>query len=86
MKSTSFFIFIFITLFSSICGIKVLGVFQFDSTSHFAIGSAIIDALHEAGHEVTVISAFPKKSPIPRYHDISLVDYYDKSYTSLYLY
>lgn len=77
-------IFIFISFISSICGFKVLGVFPFNSKSHFAIGSAIVDALHDAGHEVTVVSSFPKSSPSSRYHDISLFEHYEKNKESLY--
>lgn len=67
-------IFLLSCLISSNHGFKVLGVLPFGSKSHFAIGSSIINSLHENGHEVTVISPFPKKAPVPKYKDISLAD------------
>jgi glucuronosyltransferase len=82
MKLTS--LLIFISFISSICGFKVLGVFPYFSKSHFAIGSAIVESLHEAGHDITVISPFPKKNKVPRYHDISVVDFYEKNDEGLY--
>jgi glucuronosyltransferase len=77
MKFTS--LSIFFTLISSIYGFKVLGVFPFRAKSHFIVGSAIIKSLHEAGHEITVISPFPLKNSIPRYRDISLADYMERN-------
>lgn len=70
--------------FSSIYSLKVLGVLPFGSKSHFAIGSSIINTLHEAGHEVTVISPFPKKTPVPKYKDISIEDVMEKQEKGLY--
>lgn len=60
----------FLALFAQIDGAKVLGVLPFGSSSHFAIGSAILKSLHEAGHEITVVSPYPQKKPLEKYHDI----------------
>lgn len=57
-------------IFSLSYGLKVLGVMPFIGKSHFAFGGAIVNALHEAGHDVTVLSPFPRKSPAPNYRDI----------------
>jgi hypothetical protein len=35
-------------------GLKVLGVLPFGSKSHYAIGNAIVETLHSAGHDITV--------------------------------
>jgi glucuronosyltransferase len=67
-------LFIFALSVSGSIGLKILGVFPFTGSSHFAIGNGIIKSLHEAGHDVTVISPFPKKTPIPKHRDISLTD------------
>lgn len=65
--------FIFLSaIFSLSYGLKVLGVLPFFGSSHFAIGHAIVKSLHEAGHEVTVMSPFPRKTPIANYTDIVL--------------
>lgn len=76
MKCVS--IFFVSCLISSIQAIKVLGVLPFGSKSHFAIGNSIIKSLHEAGHEVIVISPFPKTTPVPNHKDISLADIMEK--------
>lgn len=64
------FIIACVFLISQVCGFKVLGILTFGTTSHFAIGNAIVSTLHEAGHEVTVISNFPKKTPVENFTDI----------------
>lgn len=53
---------------------KILGVFPFSSKSHYAIGEATMLALHEAGHEVTMISVHELKKPIKNYRQIKIVD------------
>lgn len=55
-------------------GLKVLGIVPFISKSHFAIGHAIVKSLHDAGHEVTILSPFPLKKPIANYTDIGTPD------------
>lgn len=76
MKLTSFLY--FLTFVSSIYGFKVLGVLPFGSKSHFAIGNAIMETLHGAGHEITLISPYPRKTPIQNFRDISLADWLEK--------
>lgn len=69
MKIVSCFL-VLSAIFSLTCGLKVLGILPFFGSSHFAVGHGIVKALHEAGHEVTVFSPFPRKTPVPNYHDI----------------
>lgn len=66
---------------ASINGLTILSVLPFGSKSHFAIGHAITKSLHNAGHEVTVISPYPQKKKLPNYHDIdvsSVLEQFDK--------
>lgn len=66
--------FVLAAVFAPALALKVLGVFPVISSSHFAIGSSIIKSLHNAGHEVTVISPYPLKKPIKNYRDINTSD------------
>lgn len=40
--------------------------------SHFNVGQALAKGLVNAGHEITVVSVFPQRKPIPGYHDINV--------------
>lgn len=71
MKFVRTFI-VFSAIFSLSYGLKVLGILPFFGKSHFAIGHSIVKSLHDAGHEITVWSPFPNKSPIANYTDIVL--------------
>lgn len=51
---------------------KYLGVLHTGARSHFIVGSALMKALAEKGHEVYVISPFPQTKPIKNYHDVPL--------------
>lgn len=73
MKLLNFFAFIlFISAVSKANGLKIFGVFPLGSKSHFSIGKSIVDALHDAKHDITVLSPFPLKKPKERYRDIDL--------------
>lgn len=65
---------IFLLLLSLASAYKVLGVFPWGSKSHYAIGNAVMNSLLEAGHEVVMITPFPRKQNSPNYRDISVVD------------
>ncbi|KAI9586511.1 hypothetical protein GQX74_002358 [Glossina fuscipes] len=52
--------------------LKILGLFPHPGISHFHFFHPIMRSLAERGHEVTVVSHFPDKSPPVGYHDISL--------------
>jgi hypothetical protein len=54
-------IFLLLSLFVSIDGLKVLGVIPFASKSHHNIGSSIVKSLANAGHDVTLMSGYPTK-------------------------
>lgn len=54
---------------------KILGISPFGSKSHYAIMEATLKALHEAGHEVTMISIFELKKPLKNYTQIKITDH-----------
>ncbi|KAG5326428.1 UD2A3 glucuronosyltransferase, partial [Pseudoatta argentina] len=58
---------------------KILGVFGHPGKSHFDVFKPLLEELARRGHELTVISYFPRtdnakvKEPLPNYKDVSLV-------------
>ncbi|XP_066599338.1 UDP-glucosyltransferase 2-like [Prorops nasuta] len=60
--------------------LKILGTFAHLGKSHFDVFRPLVEELADRGHEVTVVSHFPRseeakqKRPLPTYRDISLVD------------
>ncbi|XP_034934683.1 UDP-glucuronosyltransferase 2B14-like [Chelonus insularis] len=81
------FILLSITISSGETGInkkqekyKILGVFGHIGKSHFDVFKVLLEELARRGHDVTVISYFPRdnvSSPLPNYRDISLLDELD---------
>ncbi|XP_075147408.1 uncharacterized protein LOC142221536 [Haematobia irritans] len=61
-----------ISTLNVVAGYKYLAVLHTPSKSHFIVGSSLMRALAEKGHEVYVISPFPQKQPIKNYHDIPI--------------
>ncbi|XP_022209927.2 UDP-glycosyltransferase UGT5 [Drosophila obscura] len=59
-------------LFSLSCcnGYKFLMVLNSPGRSHFNVGHALAKGLVQAGHQITVVSVFPLKEPMPGYEDI----------------
>ena len=51
-------------------GAKILGIFPLPGKSHFAVSSVLLKELANRGHQVTVFSPFPEKSPIANYTNI----------------
>lgn len=56
---------------------KILGLFPHPAKSHFEIFRPLVEALAEKGHNVTVVSPFPRKQPLKNYRDISLEGHID---------
>lgn len=60
--------------------LKILSIFGHLGKSHFDVFKPLLEELARRGHEITVISYFPRtesvkaKEPLPNYKDISLVD------------
>ena len=59
-------------------GANILGIFPMPSKSHMTIHSVLMKELARRGHQVTVFSPFPEKSPIPNYTDIEFKLSYHK--------
>nr|UEN71104.1 UDP-glucosyltransferase 403G1 [Meteorus pulchricornis] len=54
---------------------KILGVFSHPGKSHFDVFKPLLEELAKRGHELTVVSYFPrdnKSISLPNYHDIDL--------------
>lgn len=51
---------------------KILGIFPFGSKSHFAIGNGVMNSLLDAGHQITMVSPFPRSVKTVNWRDISL--------------
>lgn len=75
MRQISLFFLILSVLFLQSDALRILGIFPFPSKSHFAVGNGLIESLAEAGHDITVLSPYPKKSDRKnhRYIDASKV-------------
>lgn len=89
-----FVVFFFISVFSTCClavnqtlfvnttktKLKILGVFGHLGKSHFDVFKPLLEELARRGHELTVVSYFPRtdnakmKEPLLNYKDIDLVD------------
>ena len=61
-----------IIFFNGSHAFKMLGVFPSAFKSHTIIGEALMTGLAEAGHEVTVVTAFPFTKKIENYTHISI--------------
>ncbi|XP_049832166.1 UDP-glycosyltransferase UGT5-like [Schistocerca gregaria] len=53
-------------------GANILAPLWFSAPSHFVMFDRLLSALAEKGHNVTVLSYFPRKAPLRNYHDIAL--------------
>ncbi|XP_069697675.1 UDP-glycosyltransferase UGT5-like [Periplaneta americana] len=51
---------------------KILSIFPFQAKSHVIVNTALMEELVSRGHEVTVLSLHPRKTPLPNYTDIVL--------------
>ncbi|KDR22771.1 UDP-glucuronosyltransferase 2C1, partial [Zootermopsis nevadensis] len=51
-------------------GARILGLFPLPGRSHFIFSESLVKELANRGHQVTVLSPFPQKSPVPNYTDI----------------
>lgn len=60
--------------------LKILGVFGHPGKSHFDVFLPVLEELSRRGHEVTVLSFYPRspedkaREPLPNYKDVSLID------------
>lgn len=51
---------------------KILGILPTASKSHYYIGHNLLKGLAEEGHDITVITPFKEKDPIPNYKEVFL--------------
>jgi hypothetical protein len=64
---------VLIILTSCLCATdraNILGIFPMPSKSHMTVHSTLMKELARRGHQVTVFSPFPEKSPIQNFTDI----------------
>ncbi|XP_046661713.1 UDP-glucosyltransferase 2-like isoform X1 [Homalodisca vitripennis] len=52
------------------CGARILALMHLNSRSHFSVYEPLLLALQERGHEINVVSSFPRKEPLENYTDI----------------
>ncbi|KAF5292540.1 hypothetical protein FQR65_LT01686 [Abscondita terminalis] len=55
-----------------ICAYKILGLFPYEGKSHYMTFEPLLRALAAKGHEVTVLSHFPQKNPLPNFKDVDI--------------
>lgn len=71
--SAHYLILLAISLYGNgVNSLNILGVFPYEGKSHFFVFQPLLHELTRRGHNLTVISHFPQKTPIDNYHDISL--------------
>nr|XP_014286413.1 UDP-glucuronosyltransferase 2B23-like isoform X2 [Halyomorpha halys]XP_014286417.1 UDP-glucuronosyltransferase 2B23-like isoform X2 [Halyomorpha halys] len=66
------FIALFCSVFHNVSGANILGVFPFPTFSHTNAYIPILKELARRGHNVTMVSPYPLKEPIPNYKDVVL--------------
>ncbi|KAF7382487.1 hypothetical protein HZH68_015406 [Vespula germanica] len=54
-------------------GYRILGIFPYQSKSHFNMFETLTKGLAKKGHQVDVISPFPQKRPFVNYTDIVVI-------------
>lgn len=51
---------------------NILALVPYNGKSHFLFAEVLFEELARRGHNVTVVSHFPRKKPLENYHDISM--------------
>lgn len=59
-------------IINCIRALNILGIYPYPGKSHFLVFRVYLQELARRGHNVTVISHFPEREPLPNYYDISL--------------
>lgn len=67
-----------------VSAIRILGIFNTLSKSHWFLGNALMKGLAESGHDVTFISPFREKNPPKNYKEIHLDGLAEQSRESKY--
>lgn len=58
---------------------RILAIFPHFGASHWYSFRPLVEELAQRGHDVTVLSPFPRKTPLKNYRDISLAEAYPKT-------
>lgn len=61
-----------IVLVQSSDAFNILAIFPTMAKSHYFDGEALLKSLASDGHNVTVISTYPQKTPIPNFNDYAV--------------
>ncbi|KAJ3642472.1 hypothetical protein Zmor_025257 [Zophobas morio] len=70
---TQITLFVFAATLCAVQSARILGIFPLPGKSHYILGSSLMRALAEHGHDVTVINPFGEKNPPKgKYRDILL--------------
>lgn len=72
-------IFIIVVCLCPIGAYKILGIFPTDAPSHYVLGSRLMKALAEKGHEVTIIAPFKEKNPPRGYREITTYGFFERN-------
>ncbi|XP_072933726.1 UDP-glucosyltransferase 2-like [Epargyreus clarus] len=72
MVTVRFLFLVILCQWKSVESLNILGIFVYEGPSHFFVFKQYLEKLAEKGHNLTVISHFPREEVIPNYHDISL--------------
>lgn len=79
MRIVTILIIFFLGIQSEIESYKILGIFYTMSRSHTILGEALMNGLAAAGHDITMITAFPQKNPPANLKEIHNKDVFDGS-------
>ena len=71
-------ILIFFSILSFSDSLRIFAVLSFGSHSHFTLGNAILETLHEANHEITVVTPYLRKIPLKNFNEVSTADTLEK--------
>lgn len=65
-------LFLLLTFLNAANALKILAIVPFAGKSHFFAFEPLFKELAKRGHQMTVISEFPQKNPLPNYRDVPL--------------
>ncbi|XP_054277791.1 UDP-glucosyltransferase 2-like isoform X2 [Macrosteles quadrilineatus] len=60
------------TLLISVDCAKILCLFPYNARSHFIVMEPLLHALHQRGHNLTVVSSFPQQKRLENFRDVDL--------------
>lgn len=72
-------VFIIVLCVCSTEAYKILGIFPTDAPSHYVLGSRLMKALAEKGHEVSIIAPFKEKNPPRGYREITTSGFLERN-------